>query len=528
MMFSSRPNFFLLLDLNPEERWNHGKYQKALQDKICQWDRESASIAKKALPAQANRSLLPQIRQVMECAALREQEAEEARKILLWRYQEACTHFEQQLTLLNLKEEAAPEEVELFIQEFKHIVPASAIQMRITVKINPAVKGDNNGPRPLDASLTKNIADRLEFFQQKTLYEFLRCSRTSATEELLIQANKLYTQEVRRHPTPMTIARVELAGFAMTIFKSDEMRARYDETLRQSVLQQLFADLAASLKRSPTRELHPRQIRYYLERAVAAGWSKDEALACLKEQSRLQQWLLTLPAKDDEWRVENIATVSHDPFDPLLPSLDTDNVRQLQYCLHLSTIQLYWQWPEGCRGVFLSYREQPGPLQHYAPGVMTYNVTRAEYERQGYYTLRVGTRNQSYHLLISAIVEQNGVQRLASGVQLHIHCHKIRLTYEVLPPHLLRRQRLLALHADLPGLLPPLLLVGRSQQQPARRTDGTRVLHIDGRRTDSRGGLLVPLPKLPSAPQMFGKLFLEDERFAGMILIHHPGQMRIS
>ncbi|GCE03489.1 hypothetical protein [Dictyobacter aurantiacus] len=530
MMLSSRPNFFLLLDLDPEEPWSDSTYQKACQDKIRQWDRESAGIAKKALLAQANRALLPQIHQVMECAELRKQEAEEARKILYRRDQEAHARFERQLALLNLKDEADPKEVDLFIQEFKHIMPEPSIQMRITVKVRPADKGDDNGSKPLDASLASNIADRLELIQQKTLYDFLGCSRTCVTSELLARASELYAQEVRLHPTPTTIARVELAGFAITLFKSDEMRARYDETLRRGALQQLLDDLAASMKRSPTRELHPRQVRYYLERAAAAGWSKDEAFTRLKERSRLQQWLLTLPAKDTEWRVENIAMGLRDPFDSLLPSVDTDNVRQIQYRLHHSAIRLYWQWPEGCQVIFLSYRTQPGPLQHYAPDVITYDVTRAEYERRGYYTLSIGNGDQSYHLLISAIVEQDGVRRLSSGVQLHIHCSPTRLTYKIFPPHLLRRQRLLALQMDPPGLLPSLLFVSRSQRPAAQRTDGVLMQRIDKGQTDSRGELLIPLPALPSSPKMFGKLFLEDERLASTILIYHPvpGQMRLN
>lgn len=295
MIESTRPNFFILLELNPDEPWDSGLYQKALQEKIRQWSRDSMSVAKKALPAQANRALLPLMREVMENPALRQKEAEEAKKLLATRYQAAHAHFEKQLMLLNLKETATREEIDHFIQDFKHLIPAQEIRKLITIKIRPPSQDTTRLSPPLDASVIKNIEDRLAMIHLQTLYEFLDSPRKSTTLALFRTAKTLYADEVRKHPTAEVTARIELAGFAINLFKTNETRARYDETLRQRSLQELLKDLTESTRRSEIKEVHPRQILYYLKKAGEVGWSEEEALAQLKEHGRIQQWFITLP-----------------------------------------------------------------------------------------------------------------------------------------------------------------------------------------------------------------------------------------
>ena len=258
------------------------------------------SVAKKALPAQANRALLPQIREVMENLALRNQEAEEARKLLAARYQTAHARFEKQLLLLNLKETAKQGEIDHFIQDFKHILPPQEIRKLITIKIQPSHKHTTQLSQPLDVSMLKNIEDRLEMIHMQTLYEFLGSPGKSTTTALFQAAEALYADEVRKHPTAEITARIELAGFAMDLFKTNETRARYDETLRQRSLQQLLKDLAESIRRSEIKEVHPRQVLYYIKKAEEAGWSEEEALEQLKEHGRVQQWFITIPQQRAE------------------------------------------------------------------------------------------------------------------------------------------------------------------------------------------------------------------------------------
>ena len=295
MTTPARPNFFLLLELNPDEPWDQALYQKTIEEKVRQWSYESLSIAKKALPAQFYRGLLPQIRQVMEDPRLRAQEVRSASALLATRYQKEYQRFEEQLLLLNLKDAVDQEEIETFVKEFRHIVPTRTIERRITTRIRQSSQDDAGVERVLESSIAKNIEDHLAVVQVETLYELLHVSPEQSTAFLLQEAEKLYTQEVRQHPSAAVTARVELAGFAMMIFKTEEMRARYDETLRQVSLQQILEELTESARRSRVKEIHAGQVLYYIRKAEEMGMSWEKALERLKEHGRIHQWFIVIP-----------------------------------------------------------------------------------------------------------------------------------------------------------------------------------------------------------------------------------------
>jgi hypothetical protein len=532
---STRPNFFLLLALDPDEPWDPASYQKALQEKIRQWNRDSMSIAKKALPAQANRALLPLIRQVMENPTLREQEADEARKLFASRYSIAQEQFEKQLMLLNMKEEVEPEEIDRFVKEFKHVIPATTIHKSITVKIRTSQQSAHTC-EPLDASMTKNIVDRLEVLHMKTLYEFLQCSPKSTTAMLLRAAQELYAQEVRQHPTAEVTASVELAGFAMNLFKTNEMRARYDKTLRQAALQQLLHDLANSLKRSPIKEVHPRQTLYFLKEATEAGWKEQEALEQLKEYGRTHHWCIMIPTKIAPEKQHNNDTEnipdgpSHQiPVSLTQPPTQVENVQQVQYYILYSAIRLYWQWPDGCQAVYISYGDRSDLIEHHTPSATTLYVSRSEYEEQGFYDLK-GIIHQRLSILISAVMEHHGLQLTANGVMIYIYLHKTTLTYEIQPPRLLSRKRTIYIVTDKPSPIPALVLVSKPGSLPEHRTDGNVFHRIKGR-VNKKGEMSIDLPNIPLPSPTFGKLFLEDDRLSHSITIHHPSsyeQLRLS
>jgi len=528
---SARPNFFLLLELNPDEKWDQIIYQNALQEKIRQWNRDSMGVAKKALPAQANRALLPQIRQVMENSALREKEAEEARKIFAERYQAAHVQFERQLALLNMKEQVEAEEIDHFVEEFKYLLSAEAIRKRITVKAQRAAERNGRALRTLDTSMVKNIAERLEIIHVKTLYEFLLCTPKSTAAVLFQAAKELYEREVRRHPTAEVTVRIELAGFAMDIFKTDEMRARYDETLRLMVIQQLLKELEDSIRRSSKKELHPRQVLYFLKNAAIAGWREKEALERLKEHARTHQWFVMMPTKEGEPLISPADTVLHNyqqPVSLVKTPTSIENIQNLQYHILQTAIRLYWKWPIGCKAAYVSYLNKPGVLQHHTPPAITHYISRIEYERLGYYDI-YGVSNQHYNILISAIGEQNGVQVVASGICIHLHLHKMVLTYELRLPHFLQRKRMLNIIADATGPIPSLILVSRSHELPLQKTDGDLFYHMEGK-MNKEGAMNIVLPATPLPPETFGKLFLEDDRLYNTIVIHHPAreQLRLS
>lgn len=290
----SRPNFFLLLGLEPDAAWDQAAFEQVLRKKRNEWSRQSAGVAKKALVAKQNLALIPKIQEIMVDPSLRAREARSARLALAATRRKEYEQFEQQLAFLNARETVTQEEVNKFIAAFQHLLSPQEIRSRVQVEVKvPAA--DENLPA-LDASIAKRITDLLQFLHVRTLYDLLQCPPLTATVEAARAAEALYTQLVRLPPTAEATARIELAGLARDIFQSDEMRARYDTYIRQEVLDHLLRELDESMERSTDAELHPKQVSLFLERARRQACSERDALLRLKEHARQRKWIVTLPA----------------------------------------------------------------------------------------------------------------------------------------------------------------------------------------------------------------------------------------
>jgi hypothetical protein len=294
----SRPNFFLLLGLEPESQsdaaWDQAAFEQVLKKKRNEWSRQSAGVAKKALVAKQNLALIPKIQEVMADPKLRMQEARAARLELAAVRRKEFEQFEKQLAFLNARETATEEEVNKFIATFQHLLSPQEIRNRIQVAIKAPASIESQPA--LDASIAKRITSLLQFLHKSTFYDLLQCPPQTATAELCRAAEILYTQLVRLPPTAEVTARIELAGLARDIFQSDEMRRRYDTHVRLEALNRLLAELDAAMERSGDEELHPKQVALYLDHARRQGWKEQDALAKLKEHARQQKWIITLPA----------------------------------------------------------------------------------------------------------------------------------------------------------------------------------------------------------------------------------------
>jgi hypothetical protein len=290
------------------------------------------------------------------------------------------------------------------------------------------------------------------------------------------------------------------------------------------------------LKYSTIKEVHPRQTQYYLKEAVEAGWQEQEALEQLKEYGRTHHWCITIPMKIEPEKqhnndTENIYDIpSHlIPISLTQPPAQIENVQQVQYYILHSTIRLYWQWPDGCQAVYISYGDRSEVIEHHTPSVTTLYVSRSEYEELGFYDIK-GIIHQRLSILISAIMEHHGLQITANGVTIHIYLHKTTLTYEIQPPRLLYRRRTIYIVTDKAGPLPALVLVSKLDSLPEHRADGNIFHRIKGR-VNKKGEISIDLPNTPLPSPTFGKLFLEDDRLSHTINIHHPSsyeQLRLT
>ena len=96
---SSRPNFFILLGLNPDAPWDPVVFEQVLGEKQRAWSVQRNSVAKIALVAKQNMEYIPQIKTVMADERLRQEEAAAARLILVNERDAKANEFEKQSSL---------------------------------------------------------------------------------------------------------------------------------------------------------------------------------------------------------------------------------------------------------------------------------------------------------------------------------------------------------------------------------------------------------------------------------------------
>lgn len=296
---TTRPNFYILLGLNPDESWDQAKFERVLREKRTQWSLDGSGVAKKAIAAKKNLELIPEIKQVMEDPARRSTEAAAARTELVSGNRLKIAKFEDQLKLAEARGYLEETELKAFINEFKDVLPEKDIRSRIKV----AVRASNAQTMPvaqqLEPSMAKNIAEMLSILHMSSLYELLDMPQTTSSEKLHEAAVQLSADMLKRQPkTAEVTTKGDLAGYAQTIFKSDEMRKKYDETRRMSSLNALLKELDESLSRTTEKELHEKQVEAFLQATRKAGWRDEIALAKLREYARQRKWFVLIPTTD--------------------------------------------------------------------------------------------------------------------------------------------------------------------------------------------------------------------------------------
>lgn len=295
----TQPNFFILLGLNPDEGFDQAKFEQVLREKRLEWSRQSSGIAKKALAAQKNLELLPEIRRIMEDTAQREVQAQEARAELASGKQTVLERFEKDMAYINAKEYVEQSELDALIKEYKQVLSEQEIRKRVTVKISAPTQQTTQLTQQLEPSVFKDITDKLQSLHLKDLYELLGMPPTTANPELCQAAQALYNDMSHRQPKSADVtAKTDLAGHAKDIFSDQQKRKRYNESIRQSSLNALLKDLDERISRTVEKEVHENQIMLFLGETRKAGWRDEEALARLKEYARQRKWFLRIPTID--------------------------------------------------------------------------------------------------------------------------------------------------------------------------------------------------------------------------------------
>ncbi|BCL77984.1 transcriptional regulator [Ktedonobacteria bacterium brp13] len=287
-----RPNFFVLLDIDPNKDWNTDEYQKVFRRKRNDWSRQSSmSIGQRAAQAKRNLELSSEITKVMEDRGLREKERQAAQEEGAVEREERKKLFENRLIIFNAKDSTTPEEIAAFAKEFADLYTREQVTSRITVATGETQHTVHRAT--LDLTRAKVIAQGLQFLHKSSLYDFLECPITSATPILNKRAKAIYeeTNSIANKSQEVTY-RSELAGQAIAIFANDNKRAQYDESLRLARFKKQLVDIEETLKHSPDKTISRRQVAIFLDQAQQAGWKRPDALQQLKEYARDKKWLV--------------------------------------------------------------------------------------------------------------------------------------------------------------------------------------------------------------------------------------------
>jgi hypothetical protein len=292
---STRPNFFILLDLNPNATWDQTVFESALKAKRNDWSRQGSWVGQKALTAKQNLALIPEINRVMADETLREAEAEAARAVLASKQKGRFDEFERRVVFFNRARAIEEADLDKLINDFQDILSPDQIKARINVPINKTVVNDETLIL-LDPTVAKKIADDLQILGMKTLYELLNLPVVTATPVLYRAAEDLYKDVVRRMPkTAEVTAKTELAGLAIEMFKTEDMRRQYDESLRQATIEGLLRKADELVSGTVKRVMELEQVTLFLDSAQQAGWDREEARSKLEEFSLQHRWIARVP-----------------------------------------------------------------------------------------------------------------------------------------------------------------------------------------------------------------------------------------
>ncbi len=304
---SSRPNFFVILDLDPAAKWDEAAFVRTLKDKRSLWSKQRSGIKTHptTVEAQRNLALTREIDRVMGNQVLRDAE----RKAALAEREAELRQRRARLT----------ERVDLMLAKgFLYDVEYEDLQTGLSAA-DPALRQriEETGRRPfeqarqdnerLGPAMERNLRANLAIVGEADLYAVLRqadsrVSRSSPRPDLVAAADKLY-QKARNTADknrPEVGARQMLAGLARQIFGSDELERRYNFSMLLAPLDAIVEKYEQAL--APVRAVDSRQFELFLREAAGKGVPVAVARDFFVGHFRARDWSVDAPsASAEDW-----------------------------------------------------------------------------------------------------------------------------------------------------------------------------------------------------------------------------------
>jgi hypothetical protein len=308
MADSNRPNYFLLLELDPGDRWNGITFDTRLRAKRGEWSKlvlNGVKNSRKVMDARWAINHTDDIKRVMVDPVLREQEHADAQRRLEDERERQHVAFEHDLRIVMSKGFLWDAESAALRRNYPDLVRDPDVAHRLDHMPTREFAKQHNVPERLDQSKAARIRSLLDALGADSLYTLLArvapgIDARSPSGRLAAAAKKLYQQTQRdmNKQDEKLMARQELAGHAMQVFGSAEDRARYDTTLALAPVDTLIEKYRSAL--AATKRFEPDQVDRFLAEATAAGADPEVALAMLLRHFEPMKWLVPLPTTGAE------------------------------------------------------------------------------------------------------------------------------------------------------------------------------------------------------------------------------------
>ena len=246
-----KENYFVLLELPIDPpATDPGQIRAAINKKKQEWTRWQDHPAKRT-QALAYLAALPDIEQVMFNTAQRNVQAREAQVIAA----EMTRRFEAELRILEGKGYLLPREVNAIAVKYKvYGITQQKVRAFARVPVSdhaPESKTEESG-EVLDSLAAKTIRRNLDILGKQDLYAFLGEPQYSSIKKLETAAERQRRSAAAGVKSAMGVATQELSGICLRLFKSFDIKQRYDRYLKISA----YPDLGEMIENEFTRSRH--------------------------------------------------------------------------------------------------------------------------------------------------------------------------------------------------------------------------------------------------------------------------------
>jgi Double zinc ribbon len=293
----SRPNFFVLLEIDPTKQWSDEDFQAALKAKRIDWTKKSNDPRPKVkLEAKKYLEMIPLITQVMNSDVSRKEEATAAVKQQSQAEKDIKQKFYEDLQLITAKGFVTKTEISNLAKTHS-ISEADVLKdlKKQSIAIQEEIT-ENVQEKSIDKTTLKGIKESLESLKEnkRNLYDFLGLNPNTSISALQIKADELYNQAQKGVRDTEATVIANLSGYAKKVFETEEMREAYDLALESEVYD-LLKERINKLAGSSDRTIHAQQFALLIELAKSKKLDLEKSKAFIIKQAQERNLAVQIP-----------------------------------------------------------------------------------------------------------------------------------------------------------------------------------------------------------------------------------------